>query len=209
MTRTIVRNPFQVEVSFTTQEQSLLASLAEKRQAPKDANRSAVTDKRILQRDNVQTHLIGLMGEYAVAKLIGEEMDAKAYLSGDLLKDFQICGITIEVKTLQGYLAFRSLDELKADVAVLVIHDKSDMSKVSVQGWIDRADFREKHFKDDFGYGERPCMQPSQLAAISSLKGYCINTRNFRWLWKKFNAFEGLVPAAGSAAQPVQLGGQK
>lgn len=199
--RTIIRNPFAVEVTFTTDEQALLRGLAEQRQAPKDAQRALVIDKRIMQRDNVETHLIGLMGEYAVAKLIGEALDAKSYLSGDMLKDFQVCGVSIEVKTLQGYLAFRSLDELKADVAVLVIYSKQNMQSVSVQGWIDRAGFREAHFEDDFGYGPRPCVQPSQLASMASLRGYCINTRNFRWLLKRLNGF------SSGGAQAVATGG--
>lgn len=180
--RTIHRNPFEISVTFTNGELAAIRKTAEKRQAPKDANPALVTDKRYLKRDNVETHMIGLLGEFALAKLIHQDIDSDSYLNGDTIKDFVLHGVSIEVKTLQGYLTFKQLSDFVADVAVLVIYNKADFSDVSVQGWISRHDFRELHFTDNFGYGDRPCVQPAILAPIVTLKSYCVMTRNFRWL---------------------------
>lgn len=171
--RTILQNPFSVEVHFSDDEIQELVSLAEKRQAPKNGNQHA-TDKRIIKRDNVMTHLIGLLGEFAVSKLVGEPVDTSSYVSGDLYKDFLIYGVKIEVKTLQGYLTFVSMDHFKSDVAVLVNYEKGDNSKVTVQGWITKDEFESNSFVDNFGYGDRPCMQPSDLLPIEGLKQYCL-----------------------------------
>jgi len=183
--RAIVSNPFKINVSFDKEELKYITSVARKRQAPKDANLHLVTDKRIVKRDNVETHIIGLLGEFAFAKLLYGIVDTKNYLGGDTSKDFEVYGVTIEIKTLQGYLTFKRLSDFVADVAVLVVYNKNDYSKVQVQGWITRQDFNNCHFTDNFGYGDRPCVQPAQLLPISTLKAYCLNTRNLRYIMSK------------------------
>lgn len=172
--REIAFNPFGVTVKFSESEQAAMRELARLRQAPKNGHATA-RDKRIMDhRDNVETHLIGLLGEYAVARLLSVPFDESAMVAGDLVKDIVINGVTVEVKTLRGYLAFRQLEDFKADVAVLVWHKPGITDRVSVQGWVDRPAFVAGHFMDDFGYGPRPCMQPAQLHAISTLKTYCL-----------------------------------
>lgn len=183
--RTILQNPFKMQVTFSEENLSHFRDLAQGRQNPKDRDPSKVSDKRIIQRDNVETHLIGLLGEFAVGTLLGSATDTEAYLSGDTDKDFELYGIGIEVKTLQGYLAFKQIDDFKTDVAVLVTYDKGDYSKVWVQGWISRQDFIAMHFSDNFGYGDRPCMQPSSLHPMNTLKTYCLMTRNMRYVIKE------------------------
>ena len=190
MSRVIHRNPFEKEVNFSEKEMVFIRKVSEDRQAPKDANIEKVTDKRIIKRDNVETHMIGLLGEFAVAKLIHGDVDINSYLSGDSVKDFDIYGVSIEVKTLQGYLSFVRLSDFIADVAALVIYNKNNHSKVFVQGWISRHDFIECHFIDNFGYGDRPCIQPAELSPIETLRTYCVMTRNFRWLQTHANRTE-------------------
>lgn len=170
--RDIHRSPFAVTVPFTKPEQALIARLAEERQAPKE-NHASARDKRIMYRDNVATHLIGLMGEYAVSKTLGVPFDQEAYVAGDLEKDMVIFGVGVEIKTLQGYLAFRVLEDFVADVAVLVTYKAGVFDQVTIQGWIDRETFTACHFQDDFGYGVRPCMQPNRLHPIFTLKTFC------------------------------------
>jgi hypothetical protein len=191
--RTITRNPFEVEVKFTEYDIALFRKKAQQRQAPKDANLRLVSDKRIINRDNIETHFIGLLGEFALARLIHGNVDTNAYLSGDIEKDFCIYGVTVEVKTLQGYLAFKDQNDFRADVAALVIYNKNDYSSVWVQGWISRKDFMEQCFVDNFGYGERPCLQPAQLLPIETLKTYCLVTRNQRWLLNQVESIRKAV----------------
>jgi hypothetical protein len=188
MTRTINKNPFEIEVKFSPSDISLFHEVAAARQAPKDANRSKVEDKRIVQRDNTETHLIGLLGEYALARLIYGNVDTNAYLSGDTDKDFCLYGVSIEVKTLQGFLTFKNKSDFQADVAALVIYNRHDFSSVWVQGWISRKDFEDQCFIDNFGYGDRPCVQPAQLLPIETLKTYCLITRNQRWLFNQIKS---------------------
>ena len=182
MSRTISRNPFEVEVKFSDAELAMMKEKARLRQAPKDARRALVTDKRIIDRENVETHLIGLLGEFAIARLVHGLVDTNVYLSGDTDKDFCIYGVTVEVKTLQGYLTFKKPSDFKADVAALVLYKRGEYDKVWVQGWISRKDFEEQCFTDNFGYGDRPCVQPASLLPIETLKTYCLITRNQRWL---------------------------
>lgn len=159
-------------VAFSKPEQAMIARLAEERQAPKEGHASA-RDKRIMFRDNVATHLIGLMGEYAVSKTLGVPFDQEAYVAGDLVKDMVIFGVNVEIKTLQGYLTFRVIEDFVADVAVLVTYKAGVFDQVTIQGWIDRPTFAACHFEDDFGYGVRPCMQPDRLHPILTLKTFC------------------------------------
>jgi hypothetical protein len=171
-----------MEVRFSDADMRLIQQTAEARQKPKDETSIAVTDKRIIKRDNVETHMIGLLGEFAVGRLLNVDVDTLAYISGDQTQDFCVSGVTVEVKTLQGYLAFQKLSYFVADIAVLVVYDKADFSVVSVEGWTTRQEFINRHFVDDFGYGSLPCMQPADLLPISSLKAYCLSVQGMRYL---------------------------
>jgi hypothetical protein len=106
----------------------------------------------------------------------------------DTDKDFCLYGVSIEVKTLQGFLTFKNKSDFQADVAALVIYNRHDFSSVWVQGWISRKDFEDQCFIDNFGYGDRPCVQPAQLLPIETLKTYCLITRNQRWLFNQIKS---------------------
>lgn len=138
MKRRIDHNPFEKKIVFLKDELDLIRKVAEKRQAPKNRNPLLVYDKRIAKRDNIETHLIGLLGEFAIAKLINGAVDTDAYLNGDQDKDFSLYGVTIEVKTLQGYLTFKQMGDFKSDLAALVIYDKCDLSAVRIPAWLRR-----------------------------------------------------------------------
>lgn len=174
--RKIKHNPFAVEVCFDGYEMHHILQWARHRQSTK-ANSQ---DKRIIPRDDIETHQLGIMGELAFKKVTNGEIDLNSYAGGDDGKDSEIYGVTIEVKTLQGYLTFRELSDFTADVAVLVIHNGVHNHKVSVEGWITRQVFQANHFIDNFGYGDRPCMQPNDLHPIVNLKTYCLTTRHMR-----------------------------
>lgn len=191
MARVINYNPFAVNVSFSKAELDRIEQEAARRQRPKDQNIQSVTDKRIVNRKNEITHMIGLLGEVAVGRLINTSPDMDVYLGGDTVKDFTVYGVGIEVKTLQGYLTFKKLSDFVTDIAVLVIYNQNDYSSVTVQGWITRQDFDKSHFVDNFGYGDRPCVQPSDLHPISTLKTHCLTVRNMRWMTERF------LPAVG------------
>jgi hypothetical protein len=176
MARYIERNTFQLTVKLSENEFDFITKVANIRQEIKDKNLFMLTDKRIIQRDNIQTHLIGLIGEYAFDRIVYSKngIDTNAYLHGDISKDFEIYGLKIEIKTLQGYLTFTKINDFIADIAVLVIYNKEDFTVCWIQGWITRHDFIENHFIDNFGYGDRPCIEPKYLQPISTLKTFCL-----------------------------------
>lgn len=185
--RTIHRNPFEVPVSFTDEQLVIIKDIAKERGDFKDSNSHLVADKRIIKRDNVETHVIGLLGEVAVARLINATVDTELYLKGNDSEDLNMYGVSIEVKTLQGYLTFKHMSDFKSDVAVLTVYNKQDYSMVWVQGWISKYDFQKSHFIDNFGYGDRPCVQPAELVPIVTLKSYCVSTRNLRYIKEGYN----------------------
>lgn len=168
---------------FSDDELVYLWDLAEKRQNAKRGTsaRDRRTDRSI---NNVEMHYIGLKGEYAVATILGCEVDTRAYVAGDRTHDLQIGDTSIEVKTLQDWLVFNPATDdrcMRADVAVLVnpsgftpdpyikrsrSHSRRD---VRIRGWTDYETFMQSHFLYNFGYGWRLCMQPDLLSPISSL----------------------------------------
>jgi allantoicase len=115
-----------------------------------------------------------LLGEHAFAKVMGLKVDKKKYFVGNKRADFVIEEVSIEVKTRQQDLSFVKLSDFIADVAVLVTYDRYDYSQVWIQGWTTRHDFRQLHYIDNFGYGDRPCMQPCDLLSLKWLRHYCL-----------------------------------
>jgi hypothetical protein len=169
-----VRNPHEIEVTFDRQQQLYLGRLAQRRQGIKNRNLDLVRDKRIDEKqDNVSMHYVGLMGEFATSILIGEPLDEAAHLHGDVKKDFTLWGLGVEVKTLQGFLAFDTMAHFKTDIAVLVIHDPDLKDRVWVQGWTTHAEFVKHHFWDNFNHGNKPSFQPTRLFPITTLTTFC------------------------------------
>lgn len=178
---TIAHHPRERLVVFSEDDRARLRQIAIDRQAPKEANRAAVSDKRVKRIGNKEMHYIGLMGEYAVGLVLGidrdghanMELDDAAYLAGNRYYDYNLFGTWIECKTLQGFLAFESLKDFVADVAVLCIHVPGVWDRVWVQGWVTRRRFWESNFRRDFNYGERPCMRPVDMQDIRTLFQWC------------------------------------
>jgi hypothetical protein len=170
-----VFNPNEIPVSFTPDELAELKGAAVKIDAFKAANRKVVRQQRHnRQRDNTDVTYVGLIGEAAVGKHLGLPVDTSASLSGDLVKDFTYCGMTVEVKTSVGVLPFNSVAHFRADLAILVNYSRVDYATVWIQGWITRQIFREFHFIRTFGFGDRACMQPASLRPMKILRAWCL-----------------------------------
>lgn len=172
--RHIKRNPFEVQVNLTNNQINEVWGIAQIRQEIKDKNPGMAKDKRIILRDDLETHALGVSGEYVVAPYVGKDLDRNGYLGGDNHYDFILYGQTIEVKTLQGYLLFNNLKHFAADIAVLVIYDTTDTARLAIQGFITKAIFEKEHFTTDLGHGSRCCLQPIELHPIHGLKTYCL-----------------------------------
>jgi hypothetical protein len=86
-------------------------------------------------------------------------------------------GTTIQVKTSQlKSLIFNQLWQFKSDIAILVQYVGADKTKSEddpqfiIVGYIDKATFKEKHYRKDYGYGERYVMDAQDLIPIESLQ---------------------------------------
>lgn len=176
----VVRNAFEIEVVFSGAQQAEQQRQAEARQKPKTQNPEAVTDKRITKRwTNEEMHRIGLMGEHGYSAVTGTPVDQECGLSGNLRGDFLEFEKWIEVKTLQGYLAFSTLRDFRADFAVLAIFKPGQWDRVWMQGWIPKGEFEQHHFVKNFGYGEKLCFAPKDLLPMTTLKTHCYMAQKF------------------------------
>ena len=168
-----MNHPFHMRVDFSQNEIETISNLARSRQEIKARNRSIVSDKRISGIDNVLMHRVGIMGEYAVAKILGEEVDQNSYIAGQPF-DFLLGDCKIEVKTYKGDLLVQKLENLVADCYVLVNYFPNVFNYVIVQGWTTPAQWRR--FGEIRTIGERGphfCFPTRKLYAVSTLRPHC------------------------------------
>ena len=136
-----------------------------------------VTDKKFDKNNSsYSVNLMGRLGEVAVAKVLGLQVDDSISPSGDDGHDLKtVLGRSIQVKTSTlPQLIFNASYLFISDYAVLVrfIGDKQLPhvdSKFEIMGWVEREIFLAKHFNHDYGYGVRLVMNADQLKPIEEL----------------------------------------
>jgi hypothetical protein len=138
----------------------------------------SVTDK-MFDRNNTSygINIIGHLGEQAIGQALGFPVDTTVLVGGDNGSDMVIDGMTIQVKTSQlKSLIFNQLWQFKSDIAILVQYVGEDKTKSEedprfvILGYVDKATFKEKHYRKDYGYGERYVMDAQDLIPIESLQ---------------------------------------
>lgn len=135
-------------------------------------------NKRIIEW-NISQHeadLIGVIGEYCVAKYLRIPFDTSINLGGDGGNyDMFIGDWSIQVKSTKyktGVLAFHSLDESqKSLLSVLAIVDIEN-KKVTIPGYIDRNKIKKIYTKKNLNHGDRIIIQQENLQDLSELKYY-------------------------------------
>ena len=173
-------NPNQVEVDFTIKEIREIHMIAsgwmDASDAKQDKRYGSVSGKG-KPRSDFNTVLAGALGPYAFRKHTGIEVDLEPRTGGDPGWDAVCHGNRIEIKTLQGLLAFNTMGHFKSHLAVLVNFRSSsqgpDCKRVWIQGWIWRDMFENLSFKHSLGHGERLCVQPISLNPIDILIQTC------------------------------------
>jgi hypothetical protein len=120
--------------------------------------------------------IVGKLGEVAASKVLNLPVDYEIKTRGDKGLDFNLNGITIQVKTsTYESLIFNSLSQFKADVAMLVQfmgENKQEAEKdprFRVYGWIDKPSFIKLHYHKNYGYGERSVVDINVLNPIETL----------------------------------------
>lgn len=167
----IRHNPGRVKVTFTKEQLAAFEALAKHRQYSKDG----VASQRITPHaTDLDIHIQGIVGESALAHVLGLTVDTSTAPGGDNGFDFELYGVTIDVKLQQGFLLFNSMDKFRSDIAVLTQSNRRKWDTVFVEGWVTREEFAARCFKSDFGYGERLCYRPIDMHPISTLRTYCL-----------------------------------
>lgn len=123
-------------------------------------------------RSEFEIHLLGILGELAVADLFGVPIDETVGLTGDGgFGDVQIAGFSVAVKYRTyswGDLFFNTMRDFKDDIAVLVTAGPDLLTPV-VRGWATRDYFEANAETMNFGYGTRLVLLQARLLPIDSL----------------------------------------
>lgn len=167
-------------VVLTEIEYKFVEMLARGRHFLKDI----VMPDRTLERWNNTQHesdLLGVMGEYAVAKFLKIPIDTQVNLNGDGGEvDLWLGDWSIQVKATKynnGRLVFNTLDEIRSLIAVLTICDLNTRS-INIVGYISNKDVLKKMYEKDLGFGVRYCVNQEDLKDISWLPFYYLEWKN-------------------------------
>ena len=122
-----------------------------------------------------QADLLGVLGEYAVAKALRLPFDTTINLEGDggstdlMLGEYDIQVKSTKYKT--GRLVFNNRKEIGADVFILC-YVSEDAMEVTILGYIRKASIEECLQEMDLGHGKRLVVEQKFLKPISMLIAY-------------------------------------
>jgi hypothetical protein len=163
---------YEVSINFTDREIKFLKVLASGRHYLKDIvkpNRQSVARWGNTQE---QADMLGVMGEYAVAKYLGLPFDTSINLDGDGGEtDLMLGSYNIQVKSTKyktGRLVFNNLKEIIADLFVLCYCSEPEMS-VEILGYIKKEAIKNVSELKDLGYGLRIVIEQRHLLPIADL----------------------------------------
>jgi hypothetical protein len=162
----------RISIPLGAHEVQYCALLAERRNVVKDPH--GVRNQRHHGRSDFETHLIGVLGEYAAAKHFGVKVDAAVSLSGDdKVSDLIIDGMRVQVKTRLPqrpplYLYFNALALFRADRAVCAC--VTSPATVELVGWMGKDEFTKQAEPVDFGYGVRYAVPEDALHDMGEWK---------------------------------------
>ena len=105
-----------------------------------------------------ESHVLGILGEYAYHKVTGSKIDECIYQRGDAGYDFEEDGSKIEVKVstygpvgTELKIPKKEYEERKPDQYVLVYVNKNNLKDVTVLGKISRKTFDKKKREKQYG----------------------------------------------------------
>ena len=136
-----------------------------------------IANKRICDQGDFAIHYTGMLGEVAVGKALGVNVRTDLTFGGDGFIDMVYDDQTIQIKTSTHaylkpdqvrYLIFTNLEEFSTDWAVLC--SVKSPALIAIHGFVSRKKFMAKHEKQNFGYGDRFCLDEKHLAPIERFK---------------------------------------
>jgi hypothetical protein len=166
---------YEVSINFTDREIKFLKVLAGGRHYLKDIvkpNRSSVARWGNTQE---QADMLGVMGEYAVAKFLGLPFDTTINLQGDGGEtDIYLGKLNVQVKSTKyktGRLVFNNKKEIAADLFVLCYCSEPDLL-VQILGYIEKQLIDSVSEVKDLGHGLRIVVEQKHLLPISDLLNF-------------------------------------
>ena len=123
--------------------------------------------------DDYALHLIGLMGESGLCKVLGIPFHVDLLFYGDDGSDIRHSDKRIQVKTLSkdygsnNRLYVDDIDDVRADI--LVGAAVTGPASVRLTGAISKDKFRRIKTVEDFGYGQRHSVLQQHLGSIEDL----------------------------------------
>jgi hypothetical protein len=122
-----------------------------------------------------QADLMGVLGEYAVAKALKLPFDTSINLEGDggstdlMLGEYDIQVKSTKYKT--GRLVFNNRKEIGADVFILCLVNEEAM-EVTILGYIRKQSIEDCLVEMNLGHGKRLVVEQKFLKPISLLTAY-------------------------------------
>jgi len=166
---------YEVSINFTDREIKFLKVLASGRHYLKDIvkpNRHSVSRWGNTQE---QADMLGVMGEYAVAKFLKLPFDTTINLEGDGGEtDIYLGKLNVQVKSTKyktGRLVFNNKKEISADLFVLCYCSEPDLL-VQILGYINKELIDSVSEVKDLGHGLRIVVEQRHLLPISDLLNY-------------------------------------
>jgi len=138
--------------------------------------RNEVTNRRYATDiDDFSMHMIGLMGEAAVCKVLGIDFHVDIHKFGDDGNDIVYNGYRIQVKTAakehkRSVLYVNDIDDVASDI--LVGGFVSSPASVTLIGSASKSHFKRKMYEADFGYGKRDAVNEEDLRPVEAMVGF-------------------------------------
>ena len=164
-----------MKITITERELKFLKVLATGRHFLKDQVKPDRPSVSRWGNTQAQADLLGVLGEYAVAKALKLPFDTTINLEGDGgSTDLMLDNYDIQVKSTKyktGRLVFNNRKEIEADIFILCYVDEQT-SEVSILGYIRKQSINDCLVEMDLGHGKRLVVEQKHLKPISLLIAY-------------------------------------
>lgn len=160
-----------MEVEFTATDLIDIATAAESRSGNKLKN-NVRSKKYDVKQSEFALHYHGMMGEWAVSKATGCDLDMTVHARGDDGVDAVVNGWACHIKTTtygggNPDFLLDSMDCFTAEVGILA--QIVSPVKVNLCGCIGKGNFVRLHTLKDYGYGQRLVVKASQMTPFNAL----------------------------------------
>lgn len=159
------------KVTFTPEEMAQCVFRASLVSGVKEVNNRAgeVQNRRVCEMTDFELHLIGELGEAAVAKRLGISRTHRLTKFGDGGVDLQYRGKTVQVKTRKKrdrdlYFYLNRVEEFVSDCAILCTIDTP--CSILIHGALSREFFLQNCETKDWGYGDRVAVSAGKLQPL-------------------------------------------